>query len=52
MQSMNVANNGVMLILCMFSLQQLVTQRFLELVTLYFIAVDGYIHGRRPQVLF
>lgn len=52
MESMDVANNGVMLVLNMFGLQQSVTQRFLELVTLYLIAVDGYINGKRPQVLF
>lgn len=36
-----MANHGVMLSLDTLSLQQFVTQRFLELVTLYLIAVDG-----------
>lgn len=41
MEGTDVANHGVMLFLNISSLQQFVTQRFLELVTLYLMAVDG-----------
>lgn len=41
MESIDMVNHGMMLFLNTFSLQQFVTQRFLELVTLYLIAVDG-----------
>lgn len=41
MESTDMANHGVMLFLNIFSLQQFVTQRFLGLVTLYLMAVDG-----------
>lgn len=41
METIDMANHGAMLSLNMLSLQQFVTQRFLEMVTLYLIAVDG-----------
>lgn len=41
MGNTDIANHAVMLLLDLLSLQQFVTQSFLELVTLYLMAVDG-----------